>query len=76
MKIKKMSDEECLSKFVEFLEERISITTNFVVDPDTDLITHQLMVIKCGDLATMSHPEQLELPLRVATGTEIGATVN
>ena len=76
MKIKKMTDEECLNKFLEFLNERITLNTGFVRDPDSGNITHQVVQISCGDYVTVSQPEPLDIPLRVATGEEIGATVN
>lgn len=71
-----MTDEECLTKFIEFLDERIEINTGFVRDPETGNITHQVVQISCGDFVTVSQPEPLEMVLRPATAAEIGATVN
>lgn len=76
MRIEKMTDEKCLEKFLEFLEKRITVTTNFIVDPETENITHQVLQVSCGKYQSMSHPEPLGATLRVATGEEIGATVN
>jgi hypothetical protein len=76
MKIKKMTDEECIQKFLEFLEDRVSINTGFVRDPETGNLTHQVIQITCGDLVSLSQPQPLEVILRPATGQEIGATVN
>ena len=76
MKITKMSDEQALAKFIEFLETRISITTGFGQHDKTGNLTSQFLKIKCGDLEVMSQPELLTVPLRVATGQELGVTVN
>lgn len=76
LKISKMSDEDCLKKFLEFLETRVTLDTGFVTDPDTGNITHQVVQISCGEYVTVSHPEPLAIALRPATGAELGATVN
>lgn len=76
MKIKKMTDEECLKAFIEMLETRISITTGFISENDNGNITHQILQVSCGEYATVSAPERLEVELRVATAEELGATVN
>lgn len=76
MKIKKMTDEECLKTFLEFLSERVTINTGFVRDPESGNVTHQVIQITCGEFTTVSQPTPLEVVLRPATGTEQGATVN
>lgn len=76
MKIKKMTDEECIQKFLEFLEDRVTINTGFVRDPETGNLTHQVIQVSCGDLVSLSQPQPLEVILRPATGEETGATVN
>lgn len=76
MKIKKMTDEECIQKFLEFLDERITINTAFVLDQETGNLTHQVVQVSCGDLVSLSQPQPLEVILRPATGEETGATVN
>lgn len=76
MKIKKMNDEECIQKFLEFLDERITINTAFVRDQETGNLTHQVVQVSCGDLVSLSQPQPLEVILRPATGEETGATVN
>lgn len=76
MKIKKMNDEECLQKFLEFLNERVTLNTGFIADPDTGNITHQVIQISCGDYVTVSQPEPLDTMLRLATAEEQGITVN
>lgn len=74
--IKNMTDEECLTTFLQFLDERITLNTGFVREPETGNITHQIVQVECGELVTVSQPEPLEVILRPATGEEIGATVN
>jgi hypothetical protein len=76
LKIKKMTDEECIQKFLEFLDERITINTAFVRDQETGNLTHQVVQVSCGDLVSLSQPQPLEVILRPATGEETGATVN
>lgn len=76
MKINKMSDEQCLNKFLEFLKERVILNTVFVVDPETDNLTHQILHITCGEYISVSDPEPLSNVLRFATGEEQGATIN
>jgi len=75
MKIKKMSDEECLNKFIEFLQDRVSIDTIFVAD-DRGNGTHQVLKITCGEFVTYSTPEPLAVPVRPATAEELGVVVN
>ena len=75
MKIKKLSDEQCLNLFLELLKDRVELNTHFVVDDEGNL-THQIIALSCGEYATTSQPEPLEIPLRPCTGAEQGATVN
>lgn len=77
MKLEKMSDEKVLQAFIEMLETRVAITTGFAkTDPDEPNLTHQFITITCGEHSLTSQPEELDVPLRIATGAEIGATVN
>lgn len=76
MKINKMSDEECLKKFLEFLETRVSITTGFIPDEQTGNITHQVLQITCGEFVSVSQPQLLSIKLRVATAEEQGELLN
>jgi len=72
-----MSDEKVLKAFIEMLETRVSITTGFAkIDPEEDNLTHQFITITCGKHELTSQPEALDVPLRLATAEEIGATVN
>ena len=76
MKTKKMTDEEVMHKFLEMLEDRVSINTGFVKEDATGNITHQVVEIRCGEYVSVSQPEALAIKLRVATGAEQGATIN
>lgn len=71
-----MNDEECLAKFIEFLEERVSVTTGFIQDRETGNITHQVIQVQCGEFVSVSAPEPLEVTLRVATAEENGQLLN
>lgn len=70
-----MSDRECLDKFLEMLGERVGITTSFITSDDGNL-THQILQIRCGDLVSVSEPQPLQYPLRLATAEEQGFTLN
>jgi len=76
MKIKKMTDEQALAKFIEFLETRISITTGFAQTEEGGDFTHQFLRIRCGELEVVSQPEVLDIPLRTVSASELGVTVN
>ena len=76
MKFKKMSDEQLVDKLIEMLSTRLSVTTGFAREDVNGNLTHQYLIIKAGDVEVVSAPEQLELPLRLATPEEQGASVN
>lgn len=76
MKIEKMTDEQALAKFIELLEKRVSITTGFAQAEQEGNLTHQFLRVRCGDLEVVSQPEELDVPLRVVTAAESGATIN
>lgn len=63
MKIKKMTDEQALAFFSELLATRVRLGTAYVSDPETGVLTHQLILITCGELAVQSSPEKLAVPL-------------
>ena len=63
MKIKKMTNEQALNAFSELLATRIKLGTAYVSDPETGVLTHQLLLITCGDLKFQSSPEALVVPL-------------
>ena len=56
------SDEECLREMSKFLD-RVDVTTKFVENQD-GLITHQFVVLLCGDKAIASEPSEFEWPLQ------------
>lgn len=74
MKIKKMTDEQALAFFSELLATRVRLGTAYVSDPATGVLTHQLILITCGDLHVQSAPEPLVVPLMPVVPKE--ATVN
>ncbi len=76
MKIGKMTDEKCLSKFLEMLEDRVNVTTRFLVEPSSGNITHQVLQVSCGSLVSVSKPQPLEVILRPATAPEVDALIN
>lgn len=74
MKIKKMTDAQALAAFSELLATRVRLGTAYVSDPETGVLTHQLLLITCGDLKLQSSPEALVVPLMPVVPKE--ATVN
>ncbi len=74
--IDKMTDEECLQKFIELMEERVTLNTNFVIEQETGHITHQILSVECGEYRSHSQPEPLEVVLRPATAEELGVVNN
>ena len=76
IKTKKFTDEECMDLFIELLKTRVAVNTGFVMDKENGNITHQVIQITCGELKSVSEPQPLKEVLRVATGSEQGATVN
>lgn len=74
MKIKKMTDAQALATFSELLATRVRLGTAYVSEPETGVLTHQLLLITCGDLKVQSAPEALVVPLMPVVPKE--ATVN
>lgn len=64
MNLSEMTDEQCMDTFQEFLKERIKLGTAYVTDEETGLLTHQILVIECGDFRAQSEPEQLTYPFQ------------
>lgn len=58
------TDEQVLLVFSKFLT-RVSMSTEFIQDPEDDLFTHQMMLIACGDKIIGSEPEEMEWPLQM-----------
>ena len=76
MKISKMNDKECIDKFTEMLEERVSVTTSFLQNKESGILTHQILQIECGEEQRASQPQLLANPLRIADAEDLGETVN
>ena len=74
MKIKKMNDKQCLEAFQELLATRIKLGTAYISNPESGVLTHQLLLITCGDIKVQSSPEPLVVPLMPVVPSE--ATVN
>lgn len=71
-----MTDEKVIKTFIELLENRVTISTQFLQDDETGNLTHQFLILQAGDIILQGEPEALEMPLRVALPSETGATVN
>jgi hypothetical protein len=75
--INEMSDQEKLTTFLELIEAGVEINTAFVKEnEETDVFTHQLVRISCGDYNTLSQPEMLNTALVPASGAQLNQTVN
>lgn len=78
-KIDTWDDEDCLKAFIQFFP-RVEIGTEPIQDPNTGLITHQVMTIRCGEKGTFSAPLAFEWPLQPANlpeeAKEAGVAVN
>ncbi len=61
-KLMEWDDEECLNQFSKFLD-RVGISSQFIQN-DEGLLTHQLMLITCGEKVIVSEPLALEWPLQ------------
>jgi len=62
-KLQNWTDEECLTEFSKFLKERVSLSSQFIVNKE-GLISHQVVTIMCGDKAFFSEPRELGWPLQ------------
>lgn len=76
MKIKKLTDQQCLDLFQELLATRIKLGTAYVADAETGVLTHQVILITSGDLKVQSKPEQLMYPLLPIINKDDNVTVN
>jgi len=61
-KISTWSDDKCLEAATALLE-RLELDTRFAMDED-GLITHQMLLIGCGDKVIVSDPKPLDWPLQ------------
>lgn len=71
-----ISDEEILKQLIDWMEDRVAISTGFIPDEDTGVLTHQILQITCGEYTTVSNPEPLAIPLRPVGGDELDVTIN
>ena len=76
MKIKKLTDQQCLDFFQELLATRVKLGTAYVADPDTGVLTHQVLLITAGDIKVQSVPEPLAYPLMPIIDISDSVTVN
>lgn len=78
-KIDEGTDEDVLNAFCEFFR-RVDITTDLVQDNESGLITHQVMVIRCGEKVIVSAPLAYEWPMQPANlpkkAKEAGVAIN
>lgn len=70
MKIKKMTDGQCMEIFQKLIASRVKLGTAYVSDPDTGVLTHQLLLITCGEISVQSSPEPLMYPLMPVVSPE------
>lgn len=68
-KIDEWDDEEVLNSFCAFFR-RVEISPHLIQDNQTGLITHQVMVIECGEKTVASSPLAFEWPLQPANVPE------
>jgi hypothetical protein len=57
------TDEECLFNLSKFFT-RCHMTTEFVQDNESGYITHELLLVLCGDKVIPSAPIPLDWPLQ------------
>lgn len=60
--IEDSTDEECLALISKFFD-RVDIGAKFIEDEE-GLITHQLLVLQCGDKVIVSDPDEFAWPLQ------------
>src|SRR3546814_3079631 len=53
------TDEEVLQQFAKFFD-RIQYDSEFIQDEEDELITHQVLIIRCGTKMIMSEPRSEE----------------
>lgn len=63
LKIEEFTDEQCIELFQELLAKRIKLGTAYVQDPESGILTHQFLVMTCGEERLHSASEPLALPL-------------
>lgn len=61
--IENLTDEQALEVLKQLLASKLKIGMAYVPDPTTGVLTHQILMIKVGDLEMHSGPEKMEVPL-------------
>lgn len=61
-RINTLTDEECLTEALTYLQNRVQVGVSFGQDKDSGLITHSIITLRCGEYATDSAPEELPIP--------------
>jgi hypothetical protein len=62
-------DTEVVENMAKFFS-RASIHTHFVQN-DEGLITHQVLILRCGDMELASHPQEMTWPMMMAPSDDI-----
>lgn len=62
--LEKMTDEEVLASTYLTLATRVDIATEFVQNEEGAL-THETLILKCGDKVFTSEPQPFEWPLQM-----------
>ena len=73
-KIKELSDKDCLSLFIDLVKDRVQLRIGYSQD-ETGLLTHQAIIIECGEFEGMSSPERLTVPLRPEGEPQLEETI-
>jgi len=76
MKIEQLTDQQCLDFFRELLATRIKLGTAYVADPETGVLTGQIILLTCGDITAQSLPEPLTYPLMPIINKDNNIMVN
>lgn len=57
-----ISDEQALIILQQLLATKLKIGMGYIPNPETGILTHQVLLIKVGELALESAPELLNVP--------------
>jgi hypothetical protein len=63
LNIEKLTDEECLALMLELLATRVKLGTAYIKDEASELLTHQVLLLHCGELKTQTAPNKLSVNL-------------
>ena len=72
--LNKWTDEECLENFVQFFS-RVKFITQFIPDDD-GVITHEKLIMVCGDKALTSNAQELEWPVKFCSAEDLEVKVH